>query len=214
MFATINISMENYKYLIIIIVVLLCSCKNYNNENYLQQESLAIDQLITEIIQYDKIDTKTDYQTLLLTNKLHTNIILGPSEEVIVLETNGDTILTESIIPNIYKEEKRAFKPFLKDKLKPRKIENLIKNSNFEIELIDETELISNEENIFSRINTDKSILGVITFSRIVFTNNFNIGYLSYSFYCGNGCAWNNNIEIKKINGKWKITKHFSGGIA
>jgi hypothetical protein len=37
---------------------------------------------------------------------------------------------------------------------------------------------------------------------------------MSYSFYCGLGCAWNNNIEIVKINGSWEIAQNFSGGIA
>jgi len=60
----------------------------------------------------------------------------------------------------------------------------------------------------------NKNIFGCLGISRILFNRNFDVGYLSYGFYCGQGCFWCENVEIKKINGKWKISEHYSGGIA
>jgi hypothetical protein len=35
---------------------------------------------------------------------------------------------------------------------------------------------------------------------------------LHYDFICGDGCAWDYNIEIVKTDNKWKISDYFSGG--
>ena len=83
------------------------------------------------------------------------------------------------------------------------------KSEKLNIELI-KKEKIETLENF----DTKKNEIGYLFISRIVFNRNFTKGYLYFNFICGDGCGWGENIEIKKINGKWKRTESFSGGIA
>ena len=62
--------------------------------------------------------------------------------------------------------------------------------------------------------SVDKNEFGYLAMSRILFNTDFTKGYMYYSFICGVGCAWDSNIEITKVNGQWKITEYYSGGIA
>ena len=106
-----------------------------------------------------------------------------------------------------YKKEKKKFFPFFIGSIKERKLNHTFINSKLIIEQVSE-EIYRKK---IANFDGTSSFLGI---SRIVFNRNFDTGYLSYGFFCGPSCAWSDNIEIKKIDGKWKITEKFSGGIA
>ena len=108
-----------------------------------------------------------------------------------------------------YEKEEQLFADFKNGEIKPRKLNLIFKNEKLNIKLI-EKEQIEKLENF----ETKENEFGYLFISRIIFNRNFTKGYLHFEFICGIGCAWDNNIEVIKVNGKWKITKHFSGGIA
>ena len=80
--------------------------------------------------------------------------------------------------------------------------------------MLSEDNFMIEHRNLADRIDNNPNIFGYLFISRVIFKRDFTVGYLGYSFFCGGGCAWNNNIEIRKQDSKWKITKYFSGGIA
>lgn len=53
-----------------------------------------------------------------------------------------------------------------------------------------------------------------LEFSRICFNSEMTKGYLSYYVWCGNSCSWGDNLEIEKINGKWKVTERYRGPVS
>ncbi|WP_435263817.1 hypothetical protein [Tenacibaculum sp. nBUS_03] len=108
-----------------------------------------------------------------------------------------------------YEFEKKIFIDLKKGKIKTRELNNSIKNEKLNIELITREKI-----DVLENFDTKKNEFGYLFISRIVFNRNFTKGYLRFDFICGDGCAWDSNIEIKRVNGKWKITEYFSGGIA
>ena len=86
-----------------------------------------------------------------------------------------------------YEREKKLFLDLKNDKIKKRPLNYPFKSTN---------------ENEF----------GYLFISRIIFNEDYTKGYLHYDFICGDGCAWDYNIEIVKIDDKWKISEYFSGG--
>lgn len=55
--------------------------------------------------------------------------------------------------------------------------------------------------------NYDFNFAGVISFSRITFNKERNLGLLLVSENCGRMCCGNYLVSIKKVKNKWKITK-------
>jgi hypothetical protein len=55
---------------------------------------------------------------------------------------------------------------------------------------------------------------GLFTFSEIIFDKDHTYAAVWYSFHCGSLCGRGNTIVLKKVEGKWKISKHCGGWIS
>jgi hypothetical protein len=115
---------------------------------------------------------------------------------------------SKKIYENEYKKYRREFKlfaPLREGQLEGRKIDFNFEYTNLQVEFTsknsDELTFLEND-------------LGYLYISRIIFNQSFKKGYLTFAYYCGEGCAWCYNIEIVKIDGKWKISERLSGWIA
>jgi len=208
------------KILILFLIYLLIGCNNYNSEEYISNENSAIKDIIPQL---------TDFENMVDRNKLNTNnklkLFLISSLNAYaseIHEPNGYVTSVNGIkVEKLeikkrkkeyeeeyekYKREKKLFRKLRKGKINKRILTTNFKYSNLKIELI--------PENKNRKLKLRENEFGYLFISRIVFNRTFNKGYLSYSFFCGSGCAWYSNIEIEKVKGKWIISETFSGGIA
>lgn len=186
-------------------------------------ENEAISDIILEMTQFQEMkklnDSKNEKLKLYIISKLDTTTAWStkPTGTGYNTSANGIDYSKKIIEENKkefeesltkYKKEEELFINLKNGKIKRRDLNYSFQNKNLSIQLIEveKTETFETKENEF----------GYLFISRIVFNKSFTKGYLHFKFFCGIGCAWNNNnnIEIKKINGKWKITEYFSGGIA
>jgi hypothetical protein len=182
-------------------ISILVSCKPYESQDYLNEENNAISDLIPKMLDADYMlahnDFGVDKPTVYLIDDLYTNLELPEYDSVDKLELKGLTPLTSG-------------------EIKSRKISSdLVKRINqFAIKLlpIDEYEDKHNKNLTANFIN--KELFGYLSISRIVFTDNYKRGYVSFDVFCGEGCGWSSVIEIKKIDGHWTESKFICGGIA
>ena len=202
-------------------ILSLSSCVNYNSENYINAENEAIKEIIpllTDFKRMSKMNNKDIKKLkLYLISTLNTRIseIYDPKGKYII-SADGIDLSESEILENKtqnLKEIKRArnekeiFADLIDGTIRERKLDYEFEYPNLKIELVSKNADINNN-------NLTKNEFGYLLISRIILNRNFDKGYLSYTFYCGSACVWAENIEIKKIDGKWKITEIFSGGIA
>ncbi|TVQ44884.1 MAG: hypothetical protein EA362_09435 [Saprospirales bacterium] len=201
----------------LVLIFSFLGCRNYDSQRYIDNENHALESILHQMI---------DYQSMVQHNKMDTTnvkIFLFSTLDTIVCEfyrpgfsfnENGDLypIVLSREKQKEYKAEleqyeldKKLFSPFINGKIKSRELDHKFEYSNLEVVLF--------SENLLS-LNLKPNELGYMYVSRIVFDRNFKKGYLSFSFFCGQACLWRYNIEIHKINGKWEISRYFSGGIA
>ncbi|NOU58492.1 hypothetical protein [Marinifilum caeruleilacunae] len=203
---------------IFIVLLSLYSCRDFNSRKYINRENEAISDLIHEMIDYHDRITMNGIDTakarLYLQTTMDTMICKIDPPGGYVISVDNVRLPTEEIeenkkkYENEYKKYRREFKLFapLRDgQLKRRKIDFNFNYSNLQIEFTSK----NNDELTFQ-----KNDLGYLYVSRIIFKHSFSKGYLTFAYYCGEGCAWIYNIEIEKIDGKWKISKRLSGWIA
>jgi hypothetical protein len=57
-------------------------------------------------------------------------------------------------------------------------------------------------------------VTGLFTFSEIAFNKQHTRAVLWYSFYCGGLCGHGNTVVLKKVNGKWKMSKTCGGWVS
>ncbi len=194
------------------------SCQNYDSDKYIKTENKAINDIILEITQFEKMENLNEWKNkklkLYIVSKLDTNTneIIKPTGYDI--SSNGVEYTKERIEKNKkafeenladYKIENFLFSVLKKGKIKARTLNYNFTNEKLKIELI--------EKNDFGKDHTKENDFGYLNISRVIFNKRFTKGYLSFSFICLDGCGWGENIEIKKINGKWKLNKSFSGWI-
>jgi hypothetical protein len=197
-------------------ILSLYSCRNYDSEKYISYENGAIQDLIPQMIKLDAILQSKYYEfdsiTLLVNSTLDTAIseiyepfgfevaINGVPLEEDVIREREKTYFEEL---DQSEKEKKLFSALINGSIKERNLKYSFNIPQLKVKLT--------EGRNFEFENNE---IGFLYISRIIFNRNFDKGYLSYSFYCGPSCAWENNIEIVKTNGYWKITQYFSGGMA
>ena len=204
---------------ILIVFSSLYSCRNYDSEKYINHENEAINDIIVQLIKYDVMVEMNNFDTnhlkIFLISSLDTAIynIYEPEEFERYYNVSKCTASEIEEYKKEYEEmckkhkkEQKAFMPIKKGVLKKRILEYNFSYPNLQVELIPEC------PEKFEKLKQNE--YGFLYISRIVFNRYFDKGYLAYSFFCGEGCYWSENIEIVKINGKWKISETFSGGIA
>jgi len=194
------------------------SCQNYDSDKYIKTENKAINDIILEITQFEEMKNLNEWKNkklkLYIVSKLDTNTneIIKPTGYDI--SSNGVEYTKERIEKNKktfeenladYKHESFLFSDLKKGKIKARTLNYNFTNEQLKIELI--------EKNDFDKDHSKENDFGYLNISRVIFNKWFTKGYLSFSFICLDGCGWGENIEIKKINGKWKLTKSFSGWV-
>lgn len=198
------------------------SCQNYESEKYIKMENEAIQDIILEITKFEEMkkmnNWKNEKNKLYILSKLDTFTASTIKPTSYDIGSNGVNYSKERIEENKqefeenlkkYENEEKLFAVFKKGKINPRVLNYLFKNNKLKIELI-ENEKIEKLESF----DTKEDEFGYLFISRIVFNKNYTKGYLHFDFICGVGCSWESNIEIKKVDGKWKITEYFSGGVA
>jgi hypothetical protein len=203
------------KIFIVFVFLSLYSCRNYESEKYIAIENEAINDILLQLTNYECIKNNdyfdTNHLKLFVFSSLDTTWIYDfyvPdfTEYYGGIDANK---LTDSEIKQFeelcekFKEERKLFKPLKNGKLKKRTLDYTFEHSNIEIEFIDSISCWEIKQNE----------LGYLGISRILFNKRFDKGYLSYDLFCEDG-SHGGNIEIVKINGKWKINRHFSGWVA
>lgn len=206
--------MKTYiKLLFLSLTLFATGCQNYESTLYLEEESKVICDIIPELVTLYSIDSTAPRGILYVVNKQDT--IIYKREKPRSISFNVESV--ESFEKNFAEERKRydkefeeyefekdVFKPILNGKLQPRIFENC-NCPDIAISLID----IDKIKDSFA-----KNEIGTLHLSRIVFNFNLDKGYLNYTFFCGEGCAWGGNVEIVKKNGTWIFVRELSGWIA
>jgi hypothetical protein len=204
------------KFIILIITLFsIVSCQKQNSNTYINTENKAINDIILEMTKFDEmknvIDSKNKKLILYIDTVLDTTTAYTYKPEGFEVSENELSIeeIEEAKLIFIqdsvkYEKEKNLFVDLKNNQLKKRALNYSFKNDQLEIKYFDgeKTEDFETNENEF----------GYLFISRIIFNEDYTKGYLHYDFICGDGCAWDYNIEIVKTNDKWKITEYFSGG--
>ena len=182
------------------------------------KENEAINNVIHQLIKYDIIvelnQLDTNHLKIFLSSSLDTAIY--PISEPVDFDryfsvgnsTDAEIKAYKEQYDEYYKnrkKEQKEFAPFKKGKIKKRTLDYKFEYSNLQVKLIEYPDK-------FEELKQNE--YGFLYISRIVFNRHFDKGYLAYAFFCGEGCYWSENIEIVRVNGKWKISETFSGGIA
>lgn len=198
---------------------LLFGCRDYESEKYISEEEVAIEELFAKFIQLDEMLSMNDYgdsiPTLYIISQLDNTVqVYQDSIETIIREDSTGTYITRELSAKTV-EENELFAPLTSGDFNKRVLTNSIQHELLDIRMLQETEF-QNEHlgNIVDRMEKNKRVFGYLFLTRIIFNRDFTVGYLGYAFFCGAGCAWDNNIEIRKEKGKWIISRYFSGGIA
>lgn len=197
----------------------IISCKDFETEEYMKIENEAIGDIVLEMTDFEEMtklrESKTKRLTLFISNVLDTTTAHNAKPESYFTGRNGDSFSRETIEENKrefeeglekFKREEALFKNFKSGRINKRILKNNFDIKDLDIEFVDIEKLVN--------LNLKKNEFGFLLISRIDFNRTFTKGYLHYTFFCGDACAWSNNIEIQKIDGKWTITEYFSGGIA
>ena len=205
--------MKIIRFIIIVLVIFsFSSCQNYESEKYIKMENEAINDIILEITCYEEMKRLNSWKNrklkLYLISQLDNNTSYTDKPTDTITLINNFYLSEKEIAENTekYEREEKLFEKLKKGKIQKRNLKYKFTNEKLNIVLIEPEKYLGNK--------TIKNEFGYLFISRIIFEENFTKGYLHFSFFCGEGCAWNSNIEIKKINGKWKISESFSGGIA
>lgn len=198
------------------------SCQNYESEKYIKMENEAINDIILEMTEFEEMkklnNWKNEKKILYVLSKLDTFTARTNKPNGFDIGLNGVNYSQERQKKNKkefeeslekYEKEENLFADFKNGKIKPRILNCFFENEKLKIHLIEKEKVEK-----LKGFETKENEFGYLFVSRIVFNRNFTKGYLHFLVICGGGCGWNNNIEIKKVNGKWKITEYFSGGVA
>lgn len=200
--------MKRMSYLSIYFLIFLFGCTNYESEKYILYENEVITEIIPDLLslehyQIPNIENCSIFLIDELDNEIHKSI---PEDTRLSVSRE---ISPESI------EERELFKPFINRRIKSRKLNTRINCNNLNLTLINLDDFQNRKRTEKPDTNMNDSISEIyLILTRIAFNKTKEKGYLNYTVYCGEACFWTNNIEIKMVNGKWIISKLFSGSIA
>jgi len=205
---------EFNKVFLAVIILSAFSCRNYDSHKYISIENQAINDIIPEMIEFEEMVKMNNLDTtnlkLFIISSLDANTAWTekPNGYYIGLTEKENQENKKEFERELkeYDKEEKLFAPLTNGTINKRNLNYDFENLNLKIELISESDIQS--------FRLKKNEFRYLSISRIIFNRAFSKGYLSFRFICGEACAWNNNIEISKSNGKWKISQYFSGGIA
>jgi hypothetical protein len=205
--------------LTLLIALSLYNCQNYESEKYIENENIAINDLILEMIKFDEMVKLNNWESkklkLFIFSKLDTITAYSIKPTGYDIGVNGVNYSQERIEENRkrfekeldeFEKEEHLFAVLKKGKIKKRHLNYSFSNEKIDFEYIRLEDV--------KDFNPKKNEYGYLGISRIVFNSSYTVGYLHYSFFCGDLCGWDDNIKIEKINGKWKITERYTGGVS
>ncbi|WP_461637132.1 hypothetical protein [Labilibaculum euxinus] len=182
------------KMTILILLSSLIGCMNYETEKYIDQENKAINEIIPQMIKYHEMVKMNNLDTLnlrlFLISTLDTQICEINKPDGFVISENGVKLPNEEIKEgqkeyeeNIekYKLEMRLFSALRNGTLNKRVLDYKFEYLTLKIELIP-------EQNLDYKLKQNE--FGYLKVSRIILNRKYDKGYLSFSFYCGEGCYW------------------------
>ena len=210
--------MKKFTFIVLILFSFL-SCQNSDSDEYINIENEAINDIILEMTDFEEMKKLNNWKNqklkLYIVSKLDTTTAGTPRPTGYDTSSNGIKYSKEKIEENKknfeinserYRIEEGLFAELKKGRIKARNLDYPFESDKLDIEFVESVK--------FRKFNPIENEFGYLSISRIIFNKDFTTGYLHYNFICGTGCAWHNNIEIKKVNGKWVITDYFSGGMA
>lgn len=202
-----------------VFVFLLIGCRDYESEQYGLEEDLAIEQLVSEFTDAEYMLSANEYTSerpkLFIVSKLDNSVKIVEDFVETFSEADGVRVYIERELSEQTIEERKVFKALTKGVLEVRLLTADIRHDSLTIEVISEEVFkYKTKEGLGVESEKDADFFGYLLLSRIIFNRDFTVGYMHYAFYCGVGCFWWNNIEIIKRQGKWSISKRYSGGIA
>jgi hypothetical protein len=186
---------------LLIIITLTISCTNFDGDKYWGEEDRAIVDLIPKMVEAEYMIAHNDYGT----NRPTVIIIEDLFNELAISEYDSVSDI-----------DRQQLEPLTSKQINSRKItlDLFTKLKELNVKLISQQEFEKHhKDNLVENVNRDK-LFGYLWISRIVFTDDFQSGYVSFNFFCGEACTWNSVLEIKKVNGRWTQGKFLFGGIA
>ena len=205
------------KYTLISILIILSGCTNYESSKYISFENEVIKEIIPELLNLENFQIPNiENVSIILINELVNEIEVDTvfDEEYKTISEDTVLLISREISPKSL-EERELFKPFLTEKIRSRKLNTEIDYENLSLEQISLNDFQKRSVLGISRDRYNESITKVyLILTRISFNKTKEFGYMNFTILCGEACFWTNNIEIKEVNGKWIVSRLFSGGIA
>ena len=209
--------MKRTKYILIYLIIFLLACTNYESEEYISYENEVIKEIIPELLSLKQYQiSNIENVSIFLINELGNEIEADTVYEETYKTISADTVrLINREISTEPLEERTLFEPFLRRQIRSRKLNIEINYENLNLKLISLADFQNRKRTAKNEPYGDKSITEIyLILTRISFDRNKEYGYLNYTVFCGEDCFWTNNVEIKKVNNKWIITRILSGSIA
>jgi len=194
--------MKNSKYFFLAIVLIFISCSRYNDLDYQAEENKAVIDIIPILVEADYMLSYNDYKT---------------KRPILYLlkELSGYIDTTYINIDNIDKNDLKLIKSLVDGTIPDRQLNDTIfdKYNNFIVNVLSKKDYEKyHADNYPEKMTKDNNVVfGYLWISRFVFNRQLNKGYLNYTFFCGDACAWGATIEVKKVNNKWTKTRELIG---
>jgi hypothetical protein len=195
----------------------LVGCTNYESEKYISFENEVIKEIIPELLNLEHYQIPNlENVSIFLVNELGDEIDADTVYEEKYEPISEDTILLVSReILSESLEERKLFKAFIKDQIKSRTLETEIVYENLNLKKVSFADFHNRNKVVKPDSVFNESITEVyLILTRISFDRKKEYGYLNYTIFCGEACFWTNNIEIKKTDNKWIVSRILSGSIA
>ncbi len=173
-------------WLILAIVAIAISCTTYDSENYLNEEKIALQNLITEMIGYESV--------LMDSATVTPNVYINS-------ELDNELKITNTQYEGLSDVDREPLAMLAKSKLSKRMLPKDIFNDRQDLNV----KLLSGNENQSLQLDKDAKLTKHLFISRILFTPDFKKGYLTYETQCNKTCGSNSILSIKKIDGQWTI---------
>ncbi len=209
--------MKLLKYILILIILFLLGCTNFEGKKYISFENDVIKEIIPELLTLEHFAIRDiENVSVFIVNELDNKIeVVGFVEDEYNILPDEKLFFSRSEKEQMYNDEIKLFKPFLKGKIKSRNLNAEINYTHLNVKQIS-LERFENRKtsDFYNKINPGKVTKAYLKLTRIAFNRSRDLGYLNFTIFCGEGCFWKYNIEIKKVNEKWKVSRLFSGSIA
>ncbi|NOQ27736.1 MAG: hypothetical protein GQ564_20425 [Bacteroidales bacterium] len=179
--------MKHFRIILLAWLVVFSGCNRHDDCRYFEEECHAIIDLVPLMVDLDYMIAHNNYNlekpSLFIINELYGKIYKIKNEE-------------------LTRKDQKILDPLIRGKMSDRLITQKIVSDFSKIKLVvlDKMEF---ETHIQNKNNIVNDVFGYLVVSRIAFDRKYQVGFVEYSFFCGEACAWKSLIKIIKINNKW-----------